>query len=431
MIYRFNISATFVFKTVSMYFEWFVARRSFGRKNNSVGTSYRLMRIAIFGIALCIAVMIVSVAILVGFKKAIRDKMIGFGAHIQVVNYDANTSLETTPIEKQTSIIEAIKSINGVRHVQTFAIKAGLIKTDTDIQGIVLKGIDSEYDWTFFRNCLVEGNTFEVNDTSPTTSVVISQYLSKILNLKVNDEFLTYFIQDPPRVRKFVVKGIYRTDVDEIDKTFILCDIAHIQKLNNWNRNQISGYEIALGDFGQIDELKSEINEAISYETLSKNYVLKVESIKDKYPQVFDWLGLMDMNVVVILILMLAVSGFNMIAGLIILILDRTQMIGILKSMGASNKSIRNIFLIQSLRIIFIGLFYGNLIGIGLCLIQDHFKLIQLDPASYYVNYVPVFLHPGYILILNIGAAVVTFIMLLIPSRIISRLNPAETIKFA
>jgi len=426
-----NIFGYLCFKISGMRFEWFIARRSFGRKNNANTTSYRLMRIAIFGIALCIAVMIVSVAILAGFKKAIRDKMIGFGSHIQVVNYDANTSFETTPIEKQTSIINAIKNIDGVRHVQTFALKAGLIKTDTDIQGIVLKGIDREYDWTFFRNCLVEGNTVEVNDTTTTSSVIISQYLSKILNLKVNDEFLTYFIQDPPRVRKFVVKGIYRTDVDEIDKTFILCDIAHIQKLNNWDRNQISGYEVALTDYKQIDKLKNEISEAVGYETLPRNYLLKVESIKDKYPQIFDWLNLMDMNVIVILILMLAVSGFNMIAGLIILILDRTQMIGILKSLGASDSSIRKIFLMQSTRLIIKGLFYGNLIGIGLCLLQYHFRLLQLDPASYYVNYVPVYLHAGYILLLNVGAAAVTFIMLIIPSHIISRLNPAETIKFA
>lgn len=414
-----------------MYFEWFVARRSFGRKQGSPGTSYRLMRIAIFGIALCIAVMIVSVAILVGFKKAIRDKMIGFGSHIQVVNYDTNTSFETTPIENLPTVVDAIKKVNGVRHVQPFAIKAGLIKTETDIQGIVLKGIDQDFDWTFFRNCLIEGETFEVNDTSTSTFVVISHYLSKILNLKVNDEFLTYFIQDPPRVRKFVVKGIYRTDVDEIDKTFILCDIAHIQKLNGWDRKQISGYEVALYDFGQIDELKNQISEAIGYETLPRNYVLKVESIKDQYPQVFDWLNLMDMNVVVILVLMLAVSGFNMIAGLIILILDRTQLIGILKSLGARNKSIRSIFLIQSLRLILIGLFYGNLIGIGLCLLQGHFRLLQLDPASYYVSYVPIYLDAGYILLLNVGAAMVTFVMLLVPSHIISRLNPAETIKFA
>jgi lipoprotein-releasing system permease protein len=219
--------------------------------------------------------------------------------------------------------------------------------------------------------------------------------------------------------------------VDEIDKTFIVCDMAHIQKLNNWSRNQISGYEVALNDFGQIDEMKNQISEAVAYITLPQQYVLKVESIKDKYPQVFDWLNLMDMNVVVILALMLAVSGFNMIAGLIILILDRTQMIGLLKALGTSDGSIRKIFLIQALRLIFIGLFYGNVIGIGLCLIQQHFKIIHLDPASYYVAYVPVYLHAGYILLLNIGAAIVTFVMLLIPSHIISRLSPAETIKFA
>ncbi|MCX7986998.1 MAG: FtsX-like permease family protein [Bacteroidales bacterium] len=413
-----------------MRLEWFIARRTFDKKG-SVSASQKLVRIAIFGIALCIAVMIISVAILTGFKKAIRDKMIGFGSHIQIVNYDANTSFETTPIEKQQNIIEAVESIEGVKHVQTFAIKAGLIKTETDIQGIVLKGIDNKFDWTFFQNCLTVGNIFEVNDTAPSSGVIISHYLSKLLKLKVHDEFLTYFIQDPPRVRKFVVKGIYKTDVDEIDKTFILCDIAHIQKLNNWRRDQISGYEIALRDFSQIEDLKAKISDAVSYQTLSQKYLLKVESIKDKYPQVFDWLNLMDMNVVVILTLMLAVSGFNMIAGLIILILDRTQMIGTLKALGATDRSIQNIFLIQAFRLIVIGLIYGNAIGIGLCLIQQHFKLLHLDPASYYIEYVPVYLNASYILLLNIGATIVTFAMLLIPSRIISRLNPAETIKFA
>ncbi len=414
-----------------MHFEWFISSRSFNKHLGTSHTPYKLMRIAIFGIALCVAVMIISIAILVGFKKTIRDKVIGFGSHIQIVNLDTNTSYETVPIDKDPEIVKTIQSIEDVKHVQTFAIKAGIIKTNDDIQGIVLKGIDKDFDWSFFKSCLVEGNFFEISDTATSSQVLISQYLSKLLKLRTGDEFVTYFVQDPPRARKFIVSGIYNTDVSEIDRTYVLCDMAHIQKLNNWTKNQVSGYEITLRDFNHIDELHSHISEEVSYITLSRNYLLKVQSIKELYPQIFDWLNLMDMNAIVIIILMLAVSGFNMIAGLIILILDRTHMIGILKALGANNQSIRNIFLIKSLKLIAIGLFYGNLFGLGLCFIQKYFKILTLNPASYYISYVPIDITFSYILILNIGVILITMLMLLIPSHIISRLNPAETIKFA
>jgi lipoprotein-releasing system permease protein len=414
-----------------MKFELFVAKRSFGRDEKNENISQKLVRIAIFGIALCITVMIISISVLVGFKTEIRDKIIGFGSHIQIVNYDSNTSFETvTPIEENSQITQQVKEIAGIKHIQPFAIKAGIIKTDNEIQGIVMKGIDSHYDWSFFKRTMVEGSAFQVTDTATTNKVVISNYLSRILKLKVNDQFTAYFVQDPPRARRFVVSGIYKTDVDEIDKTFIICDISHIQKLNNWAKNQISGYEVSLNNFNHLDETKNKIAEIVSYTTLDQNYVLKVESIKEKYPQIFDWLNLMDMNVIVILILMLAVSGFNMIAGLIIIILDRTNMIGIFKALGVSNKSIRTIFLLQSINLIFKGLLYGNIIGIGICLIQQHFGIIRLDPTSYYVDHVPILLNIGYLIILNLGAAIVTFIMLIVPSNIISRLSPAETIKF-
>jgi lipoprotein-releasing system permease protein len=400
-------------------------------KEGTRNISSSLVKVAVFGIGLCIAVMIIALSILTGFKQEIRNKVIGFGSHFQIVNYDGNTSYETLPINRKQEFLDELKHTPGVIHIQEFATKAGLIKTETDIQGVVLKGISSDFDWTFFKQNLVEGSTFQVNDSVKSNNVVISRKISKMLKLKVGDSFVMYFVQDPPRMRKFTISGIYETSVEEMDKIIVLCDIGHIQKLNNWTSDQISGFEVNVGEFERIDEMNAKVNDIVGYSFTEQGTALRVISIKEKYTQIFDWLNLQDMNVMIIIILMLAVSGFNMISGLLILILDRTNMIGILKALGSRNRSVRNIFLFESGFLILKGLFWGNLFGIGVCLLQKYTSYIKLEASTYYIDHVPINISLGHILVLNLGTIIITLLMLIVPSFIISKFSPAETIKYS
>jgi lipoprotein-releasing system permease protein len=414
-----------------MNYEFQIARRQSVKRDNEPNISGSLSKVAVFGIALCVAVMIVAIAIVTGFKNEIRAKVTGFGAHIQIVNYDSNTSFESNPISNRQSFIPDLQKLNGVKNVQQFATKAGIIKTETDIQGVVFKGIGSDYNWEFFKNSMVDGQVFMVSDTAKTNKVIISKYLSRLLKLKTGDEFVMYFVQDPPRMRKFVISGIYETSVEEMDKTFILGDIAHVRKLNNWDSTQISGFEVTIRNFDDIEPMAYNVADLVSNASMADSTFLRVESIKDRYPQIFDWLNLQDMNVAIILILMLAVAGFNMISGLLILILDKTNMIGLLKALGASNKSVRKIFFYESGFLIGRGLFWGNITGIGLCLIQLFTGILKLDASSYYIDHVPINLSLAHIAILNIGTIIVTLLMLWIPSFIISRFSPADTIRYS
>lgn len=414
-----------------MRLEFFIARRQITFKEGIRNISNSLVSVAVFGIALCVAVMIISIAILFGFKKEIRNKIIGFGSHIQIVNYDSNTSYETKPINYKQEFLPELIKLPGIMHVQKFATKAGIIKTSTDMQGIVLKGVGNDFDWTFFKKYLIAGTTFKVTDSIKTNNVIISKYIAKLLKLKIGDSFTTYFVQDPPRTRKFKICGIYETSVEEMDKLFILCDIGHIQKLNNWSSGQISGFEVNVGDFDKIEEMTIRINDIVGYSYTDEGIALRIMNIKEKYPQIFDWLNLQDINVFIILILMLAVSGFNMISGQLILILDRTNMIGILKALGAKNKSIREVFIFESGYLVLKGLFWGNLIGIGLCLIQKYTGFFKLDPATYYINHIPINMNFWIIIALNTGSIIITFLMLIIPSYIISKFSPAETIRYS
>jgi lipoprotein-releasing system permease protein len=417
-----------------MKFEFFIARRQMAYKDGTRNISGSLANVAVFGITLCIAVMIVSVAILFGFKNEIRNKIIGFGSHIQIVNYDSNISFQTQPIRDNQEFLPELKKMPGIKHVQRFSIKAGIIKTDEEIQGVVVKGVGSDFDWSFFKKNLVAGDVFQVNDSLKTNKALISKYIANLLKLKTGDTFRMYFIQpnrETPAMRAFIISGIFETSLEEMDKTFILADIGHVRKLNNWENDQISGFEINVGDFDRIDEMAVKVNDVVGYSFSADNTALKVQSIKDKYPQLFDWLNLQDVNVLIILILMLAVSAFNMISGLLILILDRTNMIGALKALGANNKSIRQIFIFESGFLVFKGLFWGNLIGIGICFIQKYFGVFKLDPSTYYIDHVPVYINLWHILALNLGTICITLLMLILPSIIISKFSPSETIRYS
>ena len=412
-----------------MSLEYFIAKRIHfqqGKKN----VSRPAVRIATIGIALGLAVMLISVAVVIGFKNEIRNKTIGFGGHIQISNFDNNNTFETNPIKVDKTLMSKITAIDGVKHVQRFATKPGIIKTDTEFQGVVIKGIDKGFNWDFFKSNLVEGNVLDVSGATPGNQVVLSKYLANLLGLKLGDSFYTYFIQEKVRARKFKIVGIYSTNFIEYDKLFILADMRQVQALNDWSPDSFSGLEILVNDFNRIDELGDKVYDVTANKFNKDGNAYTTQTIKQLNPQIFSWLSLLDMNVWVILILMLAVAGFNMISGLLILILERTNMIGILKSMGATNWSVRKIFLYHSAFLIGKGMLWGNVIGLSLCAIQYFTGVIPLDPQSYYVATVPVSFNWLYILLLNVGTLVASLLMMVGPSYLITKINPAKIIRY-
>ena len=410
--------------------ELFIVRRLIGNKKGKRSFSRSIVGIAIFGIALGLAVMIVAVSIVTGFKIEISNKVTGFGSHIQILNLDSNLSYETVPIPADLESIDRIRNLKGVKSVQAFAIKAGIIKTGEEIHGAVLKGVDSDYDWEFIKDHLIRGETLRVTDSVRTTSVVLSQNTASLLKLDTGDRFTMYFIQDPPRARTFTIQGIYSTSLEEFDKLYIYADIKQVQRLQDWHENQVSGYEVLLNEMKDLPWIANEVRELVSFDFLEDGSRLKVETIREKYVQIFDWLNLQDMNVIILILLMLIVAGFNMISGLLILILERTNMIGILKALGTTNASVRKIFLYQSGYLTLVGLLWGNLIGLIICLAQKYLHLISLDPASYYLDTVPINLNLLHILLLNLGTMTITYVFLLLPSMIIARISPDKSIQF-
>ena len=409
---------------------FFIARRLTFNKESGNYLSGPIIRISVTGIALSLAVMIISVATVTGFKDEIRRKITGFGSHVQIINYDSNNSFETEPVSRNQTFLPLLAKIPGIAHIQAFATKPGIIKTRSDIQGAIVKGIGSDFNWDFFAENLVEGNLFRVKEGSRTDKVLISKYLSGLLKLKTGDRFAMYFINDKPRGRSFEVSGIYQTSLVEFDKQFILADLGHVQDLNNWDSTQISGFEILISDYSQLSRITSEVFNIAGVTFNKDGSKLRVVNIRERYPQIFDWLGLIDKNVWVLLGLMLIVSAFNMISGLLIIILDRTTMIGVLKALGMNNRGIRSIFLYQSVYLMVKGLFWGNLAGIGICLLQQYFKILKLNPESYFLSYVPINFNLTYLLILNIGTLLITLLVLMLPSMVIARINPARTIRF-
>jgi len=409
--------------------EYFIAKRIHfqqGKKN----ISRPAVRIAIIGIALGLAVMLISVAVVIGFKNEIRNKTIGFGGHIQITNFDNNNTYAMNPIQMESSLIKKITSIDGVKHVQRFASKPGIIKTDTEFQGIVIKGIDANFDWDFFKANLVEGRILNTTENSPKNEVILSTYLANLLGLKLGDSFFTYFIQDQVRARKFKIVGIYSTNFIEYDKLFLLTDIRQVQALNDWDNSTFSGLEVLISDFDRIDALGEEVYLTTANKFNDQGNAYSTQTIKQINPQIFSWLDLLDMNVWVILFLMLAVSGFNMISGLLILILERTNMIGILKSIGATDWSVRKIFLFHSFFLVSKGMLWGNVIGLTLCAVQYFTGIIPLDPEAYYVATVPISFNWLYIILLNVGTLLASLLMMIGPSYLITKITPAKIIRY-
>lgn len=408
----------------------FISRRLISERRKGTSFSRPINRIVIAGIALSIAVMILAFAILTGFKQEIRDKIAAFSGHIQVVNFDSNYSFETAPVSSGQDFIPKLAEYEGFERINVFATKAGIIKTDENIQGVVIKGVGRDYDWSFFKNNLVKGSVLSLNDSTLSTGVIISSSVSGLLNLDLGDDFAMYFVQDPPRMRKFTVEGIYETSVEAMDRVYIFGDIGHIRRLNAWDENQVSGFEIFIDNFNDIDLMTFITRDAIGYKFTDEGDKLKVTNLKIKYPQILDWLNFQDTNVIIIIILMLLVSAFTMISGLLILILEKTNMIGILKSLGANNRLIQKVFLNQAAYIIGTGLLWGNITGYGLAFIQKKFQLISLDPSSYYINTVPVNFDLLHFAGLNLGTISIILVMLLIPSRLVASISPVKAIKF-
>jgi len=408
----------------------FISKRLISERRKGLTFSRPINRIVIAGIALSISVMILAFAILTGFKQEIRNKIAGFSGHIQVLNFDSNYSFETAPISSRQEFTSKLDKYRGFVNIHVFATKAGIIKTEENIQGVVLKGVSTDYDWSFFRKNLVEGSVLSLNDSTISNGVIISRSISDLLNLGLGDDFAMYFVQDPPRMRKFTVEGIYETSVEAMDKIYIFGDIGHIQRLNGWKEDQVSGFEIFIDNFNHIDLMTFIVRDAIGYKFLEDHEKLKVTNLKIKYPQILDWLNFQDTNVIVIVVLMLLVAAFTMISGLLILILEKTNMIGILKALGSDNKLIQKIFLNQAAYIIAAGLLWGNIIGYGLAAIQKRFELISLDPSSYYLTTVPINFHILHFIFLNLGTISIILIMLLIPSRLVAAISPVKAIKF-
>lgn len=388
--------------------------------------------IAMIGIAVGLVVMMLSIAISLGFKQEIRNKIVGFGAHIQVANFSRTDVYEMRPIVGSDSIVQLLRQASpGVQHIQRFAIKPGMLKTDDDFQGIILKGIGQEYDTTFLANHLIEGVIPLFTDTASSGQVLISKQVADKMGVHVGDRINTYYIEQNVRARRFTVSGIFQTNFAEYDDRFFITDIYTASRLNNWkDADLVSGLEIRISPDASLEQCADEVGVFINSQTDGYGNAYLAQSIDQLYPSIFAWLEVLNTNVVVILVLMLGVAGFTMISGLLILILERTNMIGLLKALGATDQIIRRTFLYFSSFLILKGLFWGNLVGIILCLVQKYAGIIRLDPQTYYVEVVPIQLDIPLLLLLNVLTLAVSVLMLVGPSLLISRIKPAKAIRF-
>lgn len=406
-----------------MNVEYFIAKRLIAAKEGNNRISRPIIRIAILAIALSVAVMLISIAVVKGFKKDIADKVIGFSAHIQITAFSDNNSFETQAINKQQDFYPSIKQEDGITHIQQFATKAAIIKTKEEIHGVVLKGVGSDFDPSFFEDNILEGKVPIYNDSITSSGVMISKKIADLLRLKLGSNLIMYFVQKPPRVRKFMIEGIYATELEEFDNLYVFADIKHIQKLNNWGTDSVGGFEIKLENFEEIDQQTE-----ILYEKVPFN--MNAENIKQRNPQIFDWLKLQDINVNVIIILMLIVALINITSALLILILERIKVIGILKAIGQNNWSIRKLFLYNASYLIAKGLFWGNLIGLSIVSLQKYFKLLSLNPATYYMKSVPIYLTFTDVLLLNLMVMIVCVLTLIIPTYLVTKITPIKAIRF-
>lgn len=405
-----------------MGYERIIAAKILKGKSGTSRFANPVIRVSIAGIALGMAVMIVAVMVVTGFRNEITQKVIGFGAHIRINNFDSNNSYEESPLSLNTSLIKDLKSNPEIDHIQEYATKAGIIKTEEEIEGIVLKGISGNYDWKFFRNKIISGKLIQTNDSTQ-NEVLISKKTSLKLSLNAGDDMVIYFIEQPPRIRKVKIAGIYETGLDEFDNIYVFCNIDLIRKLNNWKSDQVGGFELLLHDFSKLDAVNLEVYNSAGYQ-------FNTQSIKEQYPQIFNWLDLQNINVFIIITLILLIAGISMISTLLIIILENSNLIGVLKTMGATDASIRKIFIYIAMPVIGGGILAGNILGISLCLLQMKFGFITLPQESYYVSTVPVNFSITHLVLINLGTLVACLLMLIGPSMVIARISPSKVIRY-
>jgi len=409
--------------------ELFIAKRLVTGKEHKISISAPIIKIAIAAIAIGVVMMLIAIATGIGLKNKIREKVAAFNGHIQISSFDNNNSeVSLTPVSIDQDFYPEFKNVSGVRHVQAVATKGGIIRTADTFEGMLAKGVGSDYDWNTFEEYLVDGRLpYYSGDLNE--EVLISSLMANRLQLKVGDSFFSFFLRDgdaskPPNNRRFEIVGIYDSGFEEFDETYVFVDIRHIQLMNRWEEDEIGNFEVFLDDFDQIDEKTNEIYN----NTLS---VLDTQNIKSKYFRIFEWIGLFDFNIALIIGIMIIVGGINMITALLVLILERTQMIGILKALGSANWSIRKVFLYNAAYLIAIGLFWGNLIGLGVIFLQNKFRMFKFpNPEEYYIDYIPVHMDAPTVLFLNVGVMLLCLLMLLIPSYIITRITPVKAIQF-
>lgn len=414
-----------------MNLELFIAKRIHFDKKGEKNIPRPIVRIAANGMAVSLMVMLIAIGILSGFKTEVREKLIGFGSHIQISSSFSNQTYETQPIKIGQATIDSLIRLPEVKHAQRFATQPCILKVDDVIHGCVMKGIDTNYDWEFFQNNLKEGEILQLNDTTTSNQTVISKKTANLLGLKLNDKFLAYFIIDGKvRARQFTVQGIYETGFLDYDKIFIIGDINHIKKLNDWEEDQCSGVEVLIKDFDNLDIAQQQVFDVIGNQYDEEGNFYMMKTIKQINPQIFSWLDLLNTNVVIILVLMTLVAGFTIISGLLILILERTNMIGLLKAMGATNKNIGRIFFYHAFFLIAKGMIIGNIVGIGICHLLQNYAIIPLNADDYYVSSVPARLDVWQIIIVNVATILVSAAILHIPTKFISKISPIKSIKF-
>jgi lipoprotein-releasing system permease protein len=405
--------------------EYFISKNIVKGDSRSKKITKPIIRISIIAIALGLIVMIVALSIVGGFQREIRNKVIGFGSHVQITSYDSQNTYEASPISIEQDFYPSLDTVSGIKHIQIFANKAGIIKTKEEICGAVVKGVGSDFDWTFFNEKIIDGTSFVVDEQNPDKDILLSSHIASKMKLKVGDKMFLYFIQENGQLRPkdFIVKGIYQTGLEQFDNLYVIADIAHIQKRNNWTKYQVGGFEVLIDNYEDLDEMGDYVYDNVGYD-------LHASTIKEQNPDIFNWLNLQDYNVNIIILLMIIVAVINIVSALLILILERTNMIGILKALGMPNWNVRKIFLYNAIYLIVKGLIWGNVIGIGLCLLQQYFGFLTLPEESYYVSVVPIELNLMNVLFLNLGTLVVCVLMLLIPSYVITKISPVKAIRF-
>ncbi len=409
---------------------FFIARRLFRDKGDARKVARPAIVIATCGVAIGLAVMIVSVCVVLGFKQEIRSKVIGFGSHVQIQNYAAVTANAPLPVVITDSLMRQVEAVDGVSHVQRFSNKEGILKTDEEFKGVLLRGVGPEFDADFLKAHLEKGEFPEFSDSVASNRIVISREVADELHLDVGDRIFAYFFEQSVRARRFTVAGIYCTHLSEFDDAMVFTDLYTCNRLNAWKPDQYSGLEVSVADFGLLDNVTDKLVNMVNRQTDAYGASYIAMNIEELYPQIFAWLSLLDVNVWVILALMVSVAGFTMVSGLLIIILERTNFIGVMKALGATNRSIRHIFLYFSLFVIGKGLLWGNVIGIGLVVFQSCSGMFKLDAATYYVDVVPVLFHFGYVAAINVATLVICVLALIVPSFLVSHIHPAKAIRF-